>query len=334
MTTDNLLSIRNLKIGYDQQAPLVGPINLDLAKGEVVCLVGENGVGKTTLLRTLGGLLPPLAGEVLIEGESLQQMRPVERARRLSLVLTEREFPWGLSVQEVLELARVPYTGFFGRLSGDDRRVIQSMIDAFELNEFVDLPLRQLSDGQRQRVLIARSLAQETDVLLLDEPTTFLDLNHQIEILLLLKRVASDFNKTILMTTHHWELILELSTKLWVLEKDSTQIYETMAEELVIRDELKALFKLKTAFFDQNQGRFRLESCEVVPIDLVCSSEVERYWTLHALGKWGYFHSPGAAIKVESHNGRFVITQQNQTGSAIRAEDLKRLISSLRSLSV
>lgn len=325
---DCLLKLDGLEIGYDQAKVLQGPLNQELVRGEVVCLIGANGAGKTTLLRTLAGLLPPLKGRALLEQDDIHSMEQKRRAQRIGIVLTEKDFPWGLKAIEVLELARVPYTGFFGRLELTDRKMIQSIIEAFSLESLVERPLHELSDGQRQRVLIARALIQETDLLLLDEPTTFLDIQHQIEILLLLKKVASDFNKTIIMTTHHWELILELSTKLWILENESRTLVETCAEELIIRDELNDYFKLKAGQFNRETGRFNLESCEVEPIQLSIEDPTVKSWVAHAIGKWGFYDQGAHPNTLEYYKGTYLLKRHGSP--ALKTESLTEVINSLR----
>jgi iron complex transport system ATP-binding protein len=331
MLSKPILELKDLTVGYHQGHPLLGPLNLKLEAGEVVSLIGANGSGKTSLLKTLSGLLKPLGGEVLLDGTPLCQIDGVALARLLSVVLTEKDFPWGLQTLEVLELARIPYTGFFGRLGAEDRRVIQSVVEAFDLGGLIDKPLNELSDGQRQRVLIARSLIQETQIILLDEPTTFLDIQHQVEIMLLLKKVASSFNKTIILTSHHWELILELSTKLWIVELDKLSLFESCAEELILRDELNDYFKPKAGSFDKDSGRFVLEPCHVHGINVIAPAQEQR-WILHALGKWGYYQEAQSDTILEFHRGHYLI--KKSSGQTVKSESLLDVIKNLKSPSV
>lgn len=299
------LSLNQLVIGHQGHMPLTQPLNLSLEAGDVVCLVGENGVGKTTLLRTIAGLLSPVSGDVLLGEISLLTLPNEKRAQHIAVVLTEREFPIGLTVLEVLELARIPHTGFFGRLNANDLKAIHHIVEILNLQEFLSTPMMNLSDGQKQRVLIGRALIQESKVLLLDEPTTYLDLNHQIEILLLLKRIAAEFKKTILLTTHHWELVLELSTKLWIFDAQTRILREALAEELILNQEIEKTFKLQTASFDSKQGRFVLGSCHVTSIDLECQDPVMRQWVLHAFQKWGFYHDGSSQMKVVIEKNKF-----------------------------
>jgi iron complex transport system ATP-binding protein len=324
------LRLSKLVIGHHSQLPLTCPLDLSLEAGDVVCLIGENGVGKTTLLRTIAGLLKPLSGDVFLGEVNLTRLSSEKRAQYLAVVLTEREFPLGLTVLEVLELARIPHTGFFGKLAQKDLDAIAHIVDVLHLHEFLTTPMMNLSDGQRQRVLIARALIQESDILLLDEPTTYLDLNHQIEILLLIKRVAAEFKKTILLTTHHWELVLELSTKLWIFDASLRSVRETLAEELILNDEVEKTFQLETASFDKKQGRFVLGSCSVTPVDLQCPDPLTRQWILHAFQKWGFFHQDDAKTVVVVDNNKFKWGLKDQTLNP--EADLMSCLNSLRSL--
>jgi iron complex transport system ATP-binding protein len=327
---NNKLCLNDLVIGYQAEMPLTAPLKLGLEAGDVVCLIGENGVGKTTLLRTIAGLLKPLAGEILLGETDLSKLSTEKRAQQLAVVLTEREFPLGLTVLEVLELARIPHTGFFGKLSKKDLDAIAHIVEVLSLGNLLSSPMMNLSDGQRQRVLIGRALIQESKILLLDEPTTYLDLNHQIEILLLLKRIASEFKKTILLTTHHWELVLELSTKLWIFDSKTQGIREALAEELILNHEIEKTFHLQTASFDIKQGRFVLGSCLVTPIDLECIDPVTRQWVLHAFQKWGFYHQEQAKIRVVIENDK--IAWGLREGHLNPEASLMTCLSSLKSL--
>ncbi len=327
--SSKIIEFKNLAIGYE--APLFQGLNQSVEAGEVICLIGENGVGKTTFLKTLSGLIPSLSGEIKIAGQDLKDFTAQELATQVSIVLTEREFPYGLTVLEVLELARSPYTGFWGRLGLKDRAALQVVIESFQLTEMTSKKISDLSDGQRQRVMIARALVQETDILILDEPTTFLDLKNQIEIFLLLKRIASQFKKTILLTSHHWELMLELSTKLWLLDQQSGSMSEMLAEDLILSGDWEAVFGIESAYFDLNQGRFRLQACEIVPVQLAFEDQTKKRWCLNALGKWGFYESSEAALVIRQQGRQYVL----QKGSDIlhRSLSLLELINNLRSQS-
>ncbi|MDT8445505.1 MAG: ABC transporter ATP-binding protein [bacterium] len=235
----NLLCGENLSIGYKGRT-LTSGLNPQLRAGELVCLLGPNGAGKTTLLKTLAGLLPPLGGKVLLKGQEMHQLSAQARARLLSLVLTERPRAPLFPVEELVALGRQPHTGARGTLSAADQGAIeQAMVRAGVL----DLRMRhlgQLSDGQLQRVMIARALAQETPVLALDEPTAFLDLPHRLSTLRLLRQLAQAEGKAVLLSTHELDLALRLADRLWLLGPEG--LLQGAPEDLALSGALERAF--------------------------------------------------------------------------------------------
>lgn len=213
----------------------------EIGTGELTALVGRNGCGKSTLLRTLAGFLPPISGSIYWLGRRLTVMRPREVSRLLSVVLTDKPDTGFLTVREIVETGRMPYTNLTGRLGTADREVVEMALRLTNVDDFAHRQLTSLSDGERQRVMIAKALAQQTPVILLDEPTAFLDYPSKIEILRLLTRLAHDEHKTILISTHDLELTFQMADRLWLLSHDGIQ-QGTMQEMLksgILRQELK-----------------------------------------------------------------------------------------------
>ncbi len=215
-----LLSAKGLAIGYPgrkRAAVLAQGLELHLRPGEFTCLLGPNGAGKTTLLRSLSGALPPLSGNIQLQGHDLAGIAPRERARRIGVALSGTAPAGWMEARALVALGRHPYSGWLGRLDGKDRERIEWALEAVGATALAGRKIAELSDGERQKVIIARALAQETPVLLLDEPTAHLDLPNRIETMALLRRLAQECKMAILLSTHDLELALQQADRLWLL---------------------------------------------------------------------------------------------------------------------
>ena len=220
------LELRNLHIGYDDDANrhiVAEELNASLPKGTVACLVGANGVGKSTLMRTLSGFQPALRGEARIEGRALEEYTPRELSEKIGVVLTERESVPELTVEEVVAIGRVPYTNFWGRLTAADCRAVDEAIALVGIEHLRHKKIGRVSDGERQKAMIAKALAQQTSVILLDEPTAFLDYGSKVAVMRLLRRLAHEEGKAILLSTHDLEIAFQTADEVWVLQHDGLQ---------------------------------------------------------------------------------------------------------------
>ena len=252
-----VLAARNLSIGYgkdDSAIKIAEGINFALNQGEFALILGCNGAGKSTLLRTLSSVQHPLSGEVTICGENIFETSPRQLAQRVAAVFTDKTMAGGLLVEEVVALGRYPYTGFFGKIDKEDGDVIQFSLSLVGMVDKSKKYLSQLSDGERQKVMIAKALAQQTPLIILDEPTAFLDLPSRIEILYLLKRLTQEENKTILLSTHDVEQSLSVSDKL-LLIKNAVVKFKSTAEAIDSGD-VECLFEDRGIAFDKNTRRF------------------------------------------------------------------------------
>jgi iron complex transport system ATP-binding protein len=229
-----MIQLLDLSVGYrpgrKKQKTICNHITQQLHAGELVCLLGPNGSGKSTLLRTLSGFLPPLSGEILLNGRPLHTCPNAERARRIGLVLTDKTFAGSISVFDLVALGRHPYTGFFGRLTENDRAIVSASLQKAGIAHQSAARLHELSDGERQKAMIAKTLAQNAELILLDEPTAFLDLNSRIETTALLKTLANEERKTILMSTHDLELACRIADRFWLLSDSRPLVSGTPAE--------------------------------------------------------------------------------------------------------
>jgi len=232
-------------------------INFKLLKGELTAIVGINGIGKSTLLRTLGNFQAKVSGSIKINGNDLENFQPLELASKISVVLTEPIASKNLTVQELIALGRQPYTNWLGKLSPEDVLKISEAIKMLELSDLKDKKCYELSDGQLQRVLIARALAQDTDIILLDEPTTHLDLYHKVQILKLLKSIAHQTQKTILFTSHEIEMAIQLCDKIVILDGAKNPFEQPCT--LIENKAFERLFPSDTVTFDSTTGAFRIQ---------------------------------------------------------------------------
>ena len=216
------IELRSLVVGYRSgktTRPLNHPATEEAPCGTLTCLIGSNGAGKSTLLRTIGGFQPPIGGEVRVAGQSVDGMAPRRRAELMAVVLTDRPNISCTTVSEMVALGRAPYTGFWGRLGDSDREAVERALRLVDIEALAGRAVASLSDGERQKVMIAKALAQQTPVILLDEPTAFLDYPSKVETMLLLRRLARDEHKAVLLSTHDLELALQTADRLWLMQK-------------------------------------------------------------------------------------------------------------------
>jgi iron complex transport system ATP-binding protein len=242
MANRNILTARNLSIGYERKAPLHTGLSFDLPGGELTCLLGANGTGKSTLLRTLSASQASLGGTLELLGKPLESYTERERSRSIGVVLTDRTQVGGLTVYELVSLGRQPYTGFFGKLTSEDRSIVNKALLDVGIVYKAQSYVAELSDGERQKAMIAKALVQECPLILLDEPTAFLDVVSRIEILKLLKRIAAKDGKGILLSTHDVEQALVLADRLWLLTPDGGLLTGT-TEDLILSGTLNHLFR-------------------------------------------------------------------------------------------
>ena len=225
-----VIRLSHLSVGYSPSLPVVSDINAVVRSGQLTCLTGENGIGKSTLLKTLTGFLPKLGGELLLDGREVGTFSQRKLARQVSIVLTQKPDVQNLTVEEVIGLGRSPYTGFFGRFHDADRTVIADALASVGIEPLRHRMIQTLSDGERQKVMIAKALAQQTPVILLDEPTAFLDFPSKAETFRLLQRMAHDRDKLILLSTHDLELAVRFADCL--LEVKDRSLHRVSADEV------------------------------------------------------------------------------------------------------
>lgn len=252
-----ILEATQLVTGYrskKKETVISEEINFRIKKGTLIGLAGANGIGKSTLLRTLAGMQPALSGTMRLDGTNMDTLTPIQLATKLSIVLTEPPASKNMTVEELISLGRQPYTNWMGSLTTADTAAITNAMHATETLKLATRKCFELSDGQLQRVAIARALAQDTPLIILDEPTTHLDLYHRAYILKLLKKLAKETQKTILFSTHEIDLAIQLSDAMLVMT--SEKIHFDTPCRLIESGTFNALFPEETIGFDPNTGRF------------------------------------------------------------------------------
>lgn len=255
-----ILKTESLTIGYTQkkrQTVVADNVNITLQQGELVGLVGANGIGKSTLLRTLTKVQPPIEGSVFINDKLLENSSHLELSKSLSVVLTEQPASKNLTVFELVALGRQPYTNWVGNLSENDISIIEKALLQTNIQQLKDKKCFELSDGQLQKVMIARALAQDTHLIILDEPTTHLDMYHKAYILKLLKTLAKDTKKTILFSSHEIDLAIQLCDKMIVMTH--SQVISDTPCNLISKGIFNELFPEDMIAFDEKTGSFRVK---------------------------------------------------------------------------
>jgi len=217
-----MIELKNLSTGYGRHT-VSANLNATLQSGRLTCLLGPNGVGKSTLLRTLCGFQPPLEGRMEMDGKDMAQLSRKEMSRSIGVVLTERPDVTDMRASDMVALGRTPYTGFWGRLGKEDRNRVDEAMQLVGITHLAHRMIHTLSDGERQKVMIAKALAQQTPVILLDEPTAFLDFPSKVETMRLLHRLAHESGKTVFLSTHDLETAIQLSDDLWLLSADGLE---------------------------------------------------------------------------------------------------------------
>jgi len=283
------IQLHDLSTGYRsrrEEKVISQHLELAIAPGEVVMLMGPNGSGKSTLMHTMAGLLPPLSGEVIISGKPLSSLKMKELARLLSLVLTERIPGSNMAISDIVAVGRYPYTGFRGSLRPEDKAVIHEALRACHLDGMQERLYSTLSDGEKQRVMIARALAQETPLILLDEPTAHLDLPSRLEVTTMLRTLARSLGKSILISTHELDLALGWADTIWLMDREG-KVTASAPEDLILDGHIERVFGAPTLSYNKERGEFSIR--QSVEKKIYLRGEGLRYiWTSRALQRLGY----------------------------------------------
>lgn len=259
--THIVLQTEDLEIGYQKKkrvTAVASDINIKVKTGQLVAVIGVNGVGKSTFLRTLSGIQPPLQGKIRIQGSDRTQLAADNLASQISLVLTEQPISKNLGVAELIALGRQPYTNWLGSLTPEDRHQVNRAIDLVNIGGIRHKKCHELSDGQLQKVLIARALAQNTPIMILDEPTSHLDMYHKAQVLKLLKQLSTETGKAVVFATHEINLALDLCDQVILMQKE--RVVQGSPDELLEKKVLETVFPSDLVFFDPVTRSFRIKT--------------------------------------------------------------------------
>lgn len=262
--------VHDLSVGYGG-VPLIQGINFEVAPGEIMALIGPNGAGKSTILKTITRQLRPLAGTIYIGGRKLSNLSQRELAKCMAVVLTERAKPELMTCRDVVAAGRYPYTGRLGLLDAEDRAKVDAAMEAVRVSELSDRDFEAISDGQRQRVLLARALCQEPEVLVLDEPTSYLDVRHKLELLGLLRSLARERGLSVILSLHEIELAQKLADRVLCV-KGETIFASGAPEEIFREDVIRELYELPPGAYDPRSGGVELPRVGGGPQTLVLSN--------------------------------------------------------------
>jgi iron complex transport system ATP-binding protein len=296
----------------------------------MICLLGINGAGKSTLLRTLAGIIPPIEGEVLLNNKSIHQIKRNELAKKLSVVLTDKIDVNYLKTIELIALGRYPYMGWLGGLDNEDEAKIEWAMEATDTKSLAHKYILELSDGERQKVLIARALAQDAPLIFLDEPTAHLDISNKFMIFGLLHRLTVEAQKAIVMATHDLELALQVADKLWVIQPNQT-VTVGIPEDLVLNGYIEGLFAKQDFFFNKSMGCFQIQYHSFQKKEIYLEGEGEvKYWTERLLQRTGFkiqknMTSDAITIRIKQENQKIFWILDSEMGF----ESLEKLLANL-----
>ncbi|HMH21365.1 MAG TPA: ABC transporter ATP-binding protein [Puia sp.] len=310
-----------------------GPLDLALHAGQLVCLLGPNGSGKSTLLRTLAGLQPALKGSIEITGAGAGKLKPAQLARKISLVLTDPVRYSNLEVWSLVALGRYPYTGWMGKLSDADKAIVAWAIGATGIEALLNRKIATLSDGESQKVMLARALAQDTPLMMLDEPTAHLDLPSRIQLMQLLHQLVKRTNKGVLISTHELDLALQVADEVWLLQAGG-QLSKGAPEDLVLNGIFETVFDKEGILFDKTTGTFNMHQGSGKKITLT-GEGAPVFWTKRALMRQGFTVAPPSSplneqqptadhVRISEKDGRtiWVLEQDGKTGQYDSVESL------------
>lgn len=314
--------LEKLSIGYSSKGSeiVVGcDLSATLNGGQLTCLLGANGVGKSTLLRTLSGFQPPLGGRMMIDGKDVDRMSNDERSRTIGVVLTEKPAGNQLTVRQLVALGRTPYTGFWGRCSEDDWRVVDEAVEHVGLTALSHRLVGTLSDGERQKAMIAKALAQQTPVILLDEPTAYLDYPGKVEMMLLLRQICRQMGRIVFLSTHDVEVALQLADRVWLMSRQQPMVIGS-PEDLALEGHLANFFSPKSLLFNPLTGLFSIHLPTTHSV-MVSSDETEPLTLLtKALLRHGVKVVEGcvdeALLSVRIEKRQFVLKRDKEKATA------------------
>jgi iron complex transport system ATP-binding protein len=288
-----ILEAKNLTIGYSlgkTELQLLKNAQFRLQKGFVYSVFGANGIGKSTLIHTICGIIPPLKGEILINNQSIAKIPKKDLAKQISIVLTDRPHVEFMKVYDFVALGRTPHTGFSGYLNRDDHKIVEESMAMTAIEHKKHQRIDSLSDGEFQKALIARALTQQTPIIIMDEPASYLDYANQIQLMTLLQKLAKQSGKTILLSLHHINLAIDYSNVIMLFNNDLTLTIGA-PEDLIVQNKFNSIYMNKEIFFDNFDGYFKNSNALQATFEIE-APPLQKKWINHALVKSGITSLP------------------------------------------
>lgn len=326
MPKEAIIELNGLVAGYHRKqkvVPVMSFPDMKVAAGDFIAIAGPNGIGKSTLIKTLVQLIPEISGQIMLGGKPVSAYTRIELATLVSYVSTEMIHS-RLSVRELVSFGRYPYTNWFGRIGEEDMRIVDEAVAMLELEALAHRNIDEISDGERQKAMIARALAQQTEIVILDEPTAFLDLPHKYEIVNLLGRLSREFGKTVLFTTHDLGIAIREVDKLWILSGNG--FFHGSPEDLILDGTIAKTFHTPRVLFDNRKGEFTVKKT-LRPYFFITGKNIAVHWTRNAIEKDGF-----TVIDKPVESQPAITVEQTPTGYQWMVE-LNRQTTALKSIS-
>ena len=290
-----ILELSNLEIGYDKS--LIKNINIEAEQSELIALIGLNGIGKSTLLKTIAGIIPLRQGNIFIEHKNLKKYNKQRLASIVGFSSVNQISTTNLKIKDFVALGRIPYTSILGTLKSQDTLIVQKAIEECGLQKIAQKEITKVSDGQRQRVFIVRLIAQQTRLLLFDEPTAFLDVEGKYKIVYLFKKITKEMNKTIIFSTHDLKIAIQTADKIWLFIDN--KIIEALPEDLILQGKFNKLFSDSNINFNNFTADFDVKNKIIDSFAIENkSTPIRKIWTEKALNKSGYIFDSQANKKI------------------------------------
>ncbi len=304
---------KNITIGYGKYV-VQSALNLSAHESDLICLIGTNGAGKSTLLRSLVALQPLLGGDVFINGKSISKLNNHQRSKLFALVLTDKVDIENLSVFELVAMGRFPHTNWAGALTTHDKEIIEKAINDVNLSHKSSSKINEISDGEKQRAIIAKALAQDTPLILLDEPTAHLDLPNRIEIMMLLRRLSVTTKKTFILSTHELDLAIQMSDRIWLMTKDGVNI--GIPEDLMLSGMFQRAFGSNTFSFDPIDGRCHIKQYTGtmrIKITADDNAQIQKAWLERAFIRIGINVDENSDIEIHCNDKGYIKDDKQYT---------------------
>ncbi|MCL2132062.1 MAG: ABC transporter ATP-binding protein [Lentimicrobiaceae bacterium] len=326
MNKKTLLQTNKLTIGYGNYL-VQKYLELSAQDGQLICLIGTNGCGKSTLLRTLAGLQKSIHGTISIQGNNLLKLSASKRSLLLSLVLTDSIYEENMTVSDLVAMGRFPHTNWVGTLSKSDKTIISTAIEQVNLSHKAHCYLSEISDGEKQRAVIAKALTQDTPLVLLDEPTAHLDLPNRIGIMLLLRKLSVNTRKTFILSTHELDLAMQMADSIWLMTTFGVEV--GLPEDLMLTQKFQQAFGNESFHFDEKDGHFSVNYLSGNLCVEISGEEIPILWASRALNRCGIKVVPSADIHIVAQKESFLFYRKNNPSKIVEVNSIENLLQAI-----